>query len=490
MSSGAAPILENFGKEMTVSILGSVIDDIGRTVPKVTVSLLTGQAVVANARSDDNGEFGFHEQSVKVGFYAVRAAMPHYDPAEEELTLIWGMDKMSLDVVLRLTPHDKTIVKGDPEQRRSEENKPLGVLDEEDDPDEEYEDDGGGNGGGGRDPAFSIPPAHVDKAKYIHVRVLFATDRNRQAFNDPKKRFGNDWADKEQISFGACDVQLPYERKVGDVPRPSIFRLQFREDPNEHIVLKSCENLDATHFFREVSERSPSVMFFIHGYCVTFAEAIYRTAQIVDDIGFGGAPICYSWPSKGRFLGYTADEDSILWTRPHLYSVLRQTMKLQRVQTINVIAHSMGNRAVIECMDALVQEFSGTRKVNQVNQVVFAAPDVNAGIFRQYLDKVKGAAKRFTLYASSHDKPLKWSQWFRSWDRAGQGGPKLVVHPVLDSIDASAVPCGVLDHSYYGSTSTVLSDIHELFSYNAPPPRFATKGPKNDGSGNYWEIKT
>jgi esterase/lipase superfamily enzyme len=45
----------------------------------------------------------------------------------------------------------------------------------------------------------------------------------------------------------------------------------------------------------------------------------------------------------------------------------------------------MGNRAVIECMDALVQEFSGTRKVNQVNQVVFAAPDVNAGIFRQYL---------------------------------------------------------------------------------------------------------
>jgi alpha/beta hydrolase family protein DUF900/carboxypeptidase family protein len=298
MSSGAAPLLENFGKEMTVSILGSVIDDIGRTVPKVTVSLLTGEVVVANARSDETGEFGFPDQSVKVGFYALRAAMPDYDPAEEKLTLIWGMDKMSFDVVLRLRPHDKPRVEIAPEEEKILEDKARG-----------YE--GGGSAGG----VFaSIPEPPEDKAKYVHVRVLFATDRNQQAFKDPKKRFGNDWADKEQISFGACDVQLPYERKVGDLPRPSIFRLQFREDPNKHIVLKNCEDLDSTHFFREVSERSPSVLFFVHGYCVTFAEAIYRTAQIVDDIGFGGAPICYSWPSKGRFLGYTADEDSILWT--------------------------------------------------------------------------------------------------------------------------------------------------------------------------------
>jgi esterase/lipase superfamily enzyme len=473
MSAGATPLLKNFGKEMTVSILGTVIDDIGRAVPKVAVSLLTGQVVVANANSNENGEFGFPNQSVKVGFYAVRAAMPDHDPAEENLTLIWEMDKMSFDVVLRLRPHDKPKVKIDPDEEQELEDKARGLKGVEL-PEGVF---------------ASIPEPPADKAKYVHIRVLFATDRNPTTFEDPKKRFGNNWADNEHISYGACDVQLPNERKVGALPRPSIFRLQFREDPNKHIVLKSCEDLDATHFYREVSERGHSVLFFVHGYCVTFAEAIYRTAQIVEDIGFDGAPICYSWPSKGSFLGYTADEDSILWTRPHLYSVLRQTMKLQRVQTINIIAHSMGNRAVIECMDALVQEFSGTRKVNQVNQVVFAAPDVNAGIFRQYLGKIKGAARRLTLYASSNDKPLKWSQWFRSWDRAGQGGEKLIVHPILDSIDASAVPCGVLDHSYYGSTFTVLGDIHELFSYNSGPPRFATKGPKNDGNGDYWEIR-
>jgi esterase/lipase superfamily enzyme len=285
-------------------------------------------------------------------------------------------------------------------------------------------------------------------------------------------------------------VQVPYERKIGSLPRPNFFKLQFREDPNKHIVLKNCEDLDATHFYREVSKRGPSVLVFVHGYCVTFPEAIYRTAQIVRDIQFDDAPICYSWPSKGLFRAYTTDEDSIQWTRPHLISVLRETMKLTGIQTINIIAHSMGNRAVIECMDALAREFSGTTKVNQINQVLFAAPDVNAGIFRQFLDKIRGAAKRFTLYASSNDKPLKWSQWFRSWDRAGQGGAKLVVHPNLDSIDASAVSCGVLDHSYYGSTFTVLADIHEMFSYNSGPPRFAISGPKNNGIGDYWEMRT
>jgi esterase/lipase superfamily enzyme len=472
MASGAMPTLENFGKEMTVSIAGSVVDDIGRIVSKAGITLLASQVVIAVATSDDNGEFSFPDQAVKVGFYVIRAALPNYEPVDETLTLIWEMNNTSVDILLRIIPHNKPFVKIDRRTAEMEERKAQG-----------YEEVGGGGGA-----SLSLPEPPVDKAKYFHVRVLFATDRNRTVFTDPKKRFGNDWADNEVISFGACDVQLPNERKVGDEARPRWY--QWREDPNEHIILKSCEDLDATHFYREASQRGPSVLFFIHGYCVTFAESIYRTAQIVDDIKFEGAPICYSWPSKGHFWGYTADEESIIWTRPHLYDVLRATMKLMGVKTINIIAHSMGNRAVIECLDSLAQELSGTKKVNQVKQVVFAAPDVNTGIFRQHLDKIKDSAKRFTLYASSHDKPLKWSKFFSSWDRAGQGGEKLVLHPNLDSIDASTVSCGVLDHSYYGSSWSVLGDIHELLSFDKAPPRFATRGPKDNGNGPFWEIRT
>jgi hypothetical protein len=163
MSAGATPLLKNFGKEMTVSILGTVIDDIGRTVPKVAVSLLTGQLVVANAQSDENGEFGFPNQTVNVGFYAIRAAMPDYEPAEEELTLKWEMDKMSLDVVLRLKPNDKPNVQQKTFQEMIRESNIMKVAEAKEEVQEE------------------------DKAKYVRIRVLFATDRNRQPFKDPQK---------------------------------------------------------------------------------------------------------------------------------------------------------------------------------------------------------------------------------------------------------------------------------------------------------------
>ena len=501
MASGASPTLQNFGKEMTVSLLGSVIDDLGRSVEKASVALTAGKAAIAVARSNERGEFEFSNQAVKVGFYSMRATIPDYEPAEEKLTLLWEMKDQTLDVVLRVKPYDKQPMIVAPEEEQKIERQfqaqaireTLGLSNAE--KIIGYDDDQSGGSGGA---ALTIPEPPEDKAKYVCIRVLFATDRNPQryettgprgarvAVSDPKKRFGNEWAANGTISFGACEVLVPNKRPVGSLPRPRLFKLQFREDPNKHIVLKTYEELDATLFFREVSQRGPSVLFFVHGYCVTFPEAIYRTAQIVRDIQFEGAPICYSWPSRGAFWAYKKDEESIQWTRPHLYSVLQEAMKLQGVKTINIIAHSMGNRAVIECVNALAKEFSSTK----VNQVVFAAPDVNTGIFGQFLDSIEGAAKRFTLYASSNDKPLKWSQWFSGFDRAGQGGPKLLIHPILDSIDASAQPCGVLDHSYYGSTFTVLSDIHELFSYNSGPPRFAIDGPRNNGQGPYWEIRT
>ena len=47
-------------------------------------------------------------------------------------------------------------------------------------------------------------------------------------------------------------------------------------------------------------------MVFIHGFNVPFEDAIYRTAQLAHDLDFDGAPILYSWPSRGTMLGYVA----------------------------------------------------------------------------------------------------------------------------------------------------------------------------------------
>ncbi len=107
-----------------------------------------------------------------------------------------------------------------------------------------------------------------------------------------------------------------------------------------------------------------------------------------------------------------------------------------------------------------------------LNQVVMAAPDVNATKFRtSIVDKIKDAARNFTLYASSKDIALLTSDILRGSDypRLGQGGDDRQVFPdiqTLQTIDASDLPGEAafrleLGHSYYVNPN-VLKDLKYL----------------------------
>ena len=464
--AGAAPLLDHFNEPMTITIFGIVIDEFGRTIRGVSVTLLSGDAVIVATLTKEFGEFEVVKTSVKVGFYTMRVIAPDYKTGEEKLTLAWDLNNSSFEIVLRLESISKPSI---PDLTLPELEYPYFPMDSE------------------------KPKELEEKAQYEHLRVFFATDRSQNLLvDDPKDYFGDNRNSENKIFFGSCEVTIPYQRGIGDTPRPSIFKLQFKEDPNKHIVIKSCTKLGEQDFFAEVASHAEtssdkSALLFVHGYCVTFAEAIYRTAQIARDLQFEGAPVCYSWPSKGRFLGYSADEESIEWTEEHLLYVLRAILNVAAVKTVHVIAHIMGNRAVLNSLQALT--FQSPTGKEQFKQVVFAAPDVDQGIFLQRLDKLKGTANRLTLYAASNDRPLKWSKFFHSFARAGEGGENLLLHPILDSIDASLVTDDVLKHSYYGSTRTVLSDIYELFRHGVPPPRFGIEGPLNQGKGPYFEFR-
>jgi esterase/lipase superfamily enzyme len=61
---------------------------------------------------------------------------------------------------------------------------------------------------------------------------------------------------------------------------------------------------------------------FVHGFNVGFDAAAYRTAQIVYDLGFDGAPVFYSWPSRGGIKEYEYDQNSARQARAHLRSFL------------------------------------------------------------------------------------------------------------------------------------------------------------------------
>ena len=134
----------------------------------------------------------------------------------------------------------------------------------------------------------------------------------------------------------------------------------------------------------------------------------------------------YSWPSEGATLKYTVDEDNALWTVDHFEQVLALVMTQLGAARVHAVAHSMGSRVLAEGLRRVdVSAFPAGSAA--LRDVVFAAPDINADTFRNFIEKFHGRAGRFTLYASSGDKALDSSQRLHKYPRAGDAGDGIVV---------------------------------------------------------------
>ena len=141
-------------------------------------------------------------------------------------------------------------------------------------------------------------PPPLSEASYATVRVFFATDRNLTSSADPKEMFGTE---RSALRYGTSEVSIPRNHRMGELEAPSIWRLEFREDPAKHVVLQKTTVTSEDAFYADLAARvrrseAANAFVFVHGYTVTFEDAARRTAQITYDLGFDGAPTFYSWP--------------------------------------------------------------------------------------------------------------------------------------------------------------------------------------------------
>jgi len=155
------------------------------------------------------------------------------------------------------------------------------------------------------------------------------------------------------------------------------------------------------------------------------------------------------------------------------------------LRQVHLIAHSMGNRAVANALRILSYE---TRESGPLfNEVILTAPDVDADVFRRDLAPLLAkTAKHVTLYASSNDEALLVSKKVHGHARAGETGYNLVVLPCLDTVDVSAVDTGLLGHSYYCESNSVLADMYDLIHGGVPADQRKWLHSKNKGELHYW----
>ena len=204
------------------------------------------------------------------------------------------------------------------------------------------------------------------------------------------------------------------------------------------------------------------------------------------DLKYEGTPMFWSWPSEGKTLSYTVDEDNVRWTESHLADFLREISENSGATSIDLVAHSMGNR----CLTMALRRLVSSQSVPLVREVVLTAPDIDMEVFKDDIaPAIVGKGPRITLYASSNDKALQVSRGIHGFTRAGEAGDGLLILPPIETIDASAVDTTFFGHSYYGDNDSVLSDIfYLLHDGKAPAERFGMETVVRYGNA-YWVFK-
>jgi hypothetical protein len=211
---------------------------------------------------------------------------------------------------------------------------------------------------------------------------------------------------------------------------------------------------------KDVYPSASTVTIFVHGFNNNFEGPVRMTAGAAASVDTAAVPLAYSWPSKNKTLRYIDDETNNGWASQHFRDFL--VALLQRSDgpaTVNIIAHSMGNRVVVAALDYLAHAKPALH--GRVGQVVFAAPDVDATTFWEAVPGIATAVQGLTLYSSTHDKALQLSRELHGHCRAGLTGcnDALALPPNVNAVDASFFRCDFLGHGYWASSTTMLADI-------------------------------
>ncbi|UZH08293.1 MULTISPECIES: alpha/beta hydrolase [unclassified Halomonas] len=346
------------------------------------------------------------------------------------------------------------------------------------------------------DVLYNAEPAATPKARPQRDAGLYTVwfGTNRQLADDADFSKGFTGMRGSRLIKGTCEVVIPKHHKLGSVEGEHWWQRLPMIRNNYRLRVDAIRVLEDAVYWAKLREAleigsvgEKRLLLFIHGYNTTFEEAAIRAAQLGADLGIGGATAFFSWPSKGSFHGYSADEASVEASEGALVDYVRALTHEAGADSIHVIAHSMGNRGVLRALEKLLVDL-GRETGAPFKQFVLAAPDIDVDLFKQLAKTYAKVAERTTLYVSSRDKAVMASSFLHNYPRVGLCPPVTIVDGV-DTVEVSKIDLSFLGHGYVAQAREVLSDMHELIMRGVPPDeRFSLQRVIID-VGTYWRIR-
>jgi len=349
-------------------------------------------------------------------------------------------------------------------------------------------------------PIFAAPPfavsaylpdnvAEVSVAKgttpeaFIYP-VLFGTTRkpvlNGVGFSDEREEF---------LHYGRVLVQIPKNHKTGSLG--SRWGTLTKTDPL--LSISSYQLVDDEAHFLDMAEHelppvtgpeNSYVVVFIHGYNNSFEEAALRAAQLGVDLDVPSNDMfLFSWAAHdGNILKYPFDEATIDASEVYLRSYLATVARAAHGRKIHIIAHSMGNRALLRVISASLMNVSVDQQIH-FGQIILAAADVDVDLFTQLAPNYVKVSDRTTVYLSPYDFAVAASSRIHDYPRVGCASIPRVRVPQIDNI-VSTIPEDFPAHAYFAESIPILQDIKNLILRNKPSREGATWAKIND----YWIV--
>ena len=229
------------------------------------------------------------------------------------------------------------------------------------------------------------------------------------------------------------------------------------------------------------------VYIYVHGYKVKFENPVLVASELWHFLGYNGAFVAYSWPTKFSVWAYVADLENAESSARNLRTLILDIALIPEVEKIHVIGYSAGTRMVSRVLADLgmygysLSEEELDARV-KLGNVILIGSDVDRSIMSGYLlDGALRVPEALTLYQSQEDGALNMSKKVFRHARSGQmviDGPLspqaerfFAEHPELWIIDVTNAEGGTEHggHSYFRTSPWVSSDILMTLMYGLSP---------------------
>ncbi|MCR8825457.1 alpha/beta hydrolase [Pseudosulfitobacter koreensis] len=218
----------------------------------------------------------------------------------------------------------------------------------------------------------------------------------------------------QQLKLLEVQISIPPGHAFGEIshgledPKPlRDFVIAQRSDFQTPAAFRDALNRE----LNQIDAQDREVTVFVHGFNNSFADSVFRTAQMAHDLRLPGSFVTYAWPSRGNPLGYQYDADSALFARDGLQELLYD---VQRAGTnrIVLVAHSMGSTVLMETLRQIEIARPGWTSDN-IAGVVLLSPDLNVDVFRAQVSAFEKLPQPFMVFVSQRDIVLKLSAFLR-----------------------------------------------------------------------------